>query len=102
MAARFAALTERGDDYFGREQVRFALHLQHDPQGALQLAQQNWGAQREPWDARVFLEAAQAARQPQAAQPVLLFVQQTGLEDPVIQPLVRSLRAAQPATKAAP
>ena len=91
MAARFAALTQRGDDYFGREEVRFALTLQHDPQTALTLAQKNWQVQREPWDARVFLEAAQAAGQPSAAVPVLEFVQQSRLEDPVVQPLAREL-----------
>ena len=36
-------------------------------------AERNWEVQRAPWDARVFLEAAQAARQPQAAAPALAF-----------------------------
>ena len=61
MAARFEALRQRGSDYYGREQVRFALHVQHDPQAALALALQNWNVQRAPWDARVALEAAKAA-----------------------------------------
>jgi Tfp pilus assembly protein PilF len=93
MAARFAALTQRGSDYYGREQVRFTLHLQHDPQEALELAQRNWQMQRAPWDARVFLEAAQAANQPRAAAPVLTFLEQTKLQDPIIEPLARQLRA---------
>ncbi len=92
MGARFEALTQRGSDYYGREQARFALHLQRDPQRALDLAQRNWQMQREPWDARVLLEAAQAARQPQAAVPVLMFLEQTKLQDPVIEPLARQLR----------
>ena len=92
MAARFEALAQRGSDYYGREQVRFALHLQHDPQGALELAQRNWQVQRAPWDARVFLEAAQAANQPQAAAPVLAFLEQTKLQDPIIEQLARQLR----------
>jgi Tfp pilus assembly protein PilF len=93
MAARFEALAQRGDDYFGREQVRFALYLQHDPGNALDLAQRNWKVQRAPWDARVFLEAAQAAHQPQAALPVLEFLRQTRLEDPIIEPLAAALRS---------
>ena len=93
MAARFEALAQRGSDYYGREQVRFALHLQHDPRGALDMAQRNWQMQRAPWDARVFLEAAQAANQPQAAAPVLAFLEQTKLQDPIIEPLARQLRA---------
>jgi tetratricopeptide (TPR) repeat protein len=91
MAARFAALKQRGDDYFGREETRFALHLQHDPQTALELARKNWQVQREPWDARVFLEAAQAANQPRAAMPVVDFVQQSGLEDPLVRLLAQDL-----------
>jgi Tfp pilus assembly protein PilF len=92
MAARFEALKLRGSDYFGREQVRFALHLEHDPQSALDLAQRNWQLQRAPWDARVLLEAALAAEQPQAAREVLQFVHETHLEDPAIAPLVQALR----------
>jgi Tfp pilus assembly protein PilF len=93
MAARFEALKQRGSYYFGREQARFALQLQHDPQAALTLAEQNWQVQHEPWDARVLLEAAQAAHRPQPAAPVLAFLQQSRLEDPIIEPLARQLRA---------
>ena len=93
MAARFEALAQRGDDLFGREQVRFALHGQRDAATALDLAQQNWKVQRAPWDIRVFLEAALAANQPAAALPALEFLDRTKLEDPVIEPLARELRA---------
>jgi Tfp pilus assembly protein PilF len=92
MAARFDALAQRGSDYFGREQSRFALQLQHDPARALDLALQNWRVQRAPWDARVLLEAALAARQPAAAAPALQFLEQTHLQDPVIEPLAQQLR----------
>ncbi len=96
MSARFEALAQRGSDFFGREQVRFALHLQHDADGALQLAEQNWAAQREPWDARVLLEAALAANRPDAAAPVLAFIERSKLQDPVIDTLAGQLRAAHP------
>ena len=92
MGARFDALAQRGSDFYGREQVRFALHLGHDPRTALALAQRNWEAQRAPWDARVLLEAAVAAGDPQAAAPVLAFVRETRLEDPVIESLARELQ----------
>jgi tetratricopeptide (TPR) repeat protein len=91
MGARFEALAQRGSDYFGREQVRYALYLKHDPQSALMLASRNWEVQRAPWDARVFLEAALAARDPRAATPVLTFLRQTKLQDPVVDSLVREL-----------
>jgi len=93
MAARFEALTLRGSDFFGREQARFALELQHDPQTALDLARRNWQAQREPWDTRLLLEAAIAAGQPQAATEALDFLQKAKLEDPIIEPLARQLRS---------
>jgi tetratricopeptide (TPR) repeat protein len=93
MAARFAAYVQRGSEFYGREQVRFALHLQKDPHGALALAQRNWEVQRAPWDARVYLEAALAARQPQAAIPVLAFLRETKLQDPIIEPMARELDA---------
>jgi tetratricopeptide (TPR) repeat protein len=94
MAARFEALSLRGSEYFGREQVRFALQLQHDPQTALGLALRNWQVQRAPWDARVLLEAAAAAHQPQAASEVLEFLKRTKLQDPIIEPLAEELRGS--------
>ena len=80
MAARFEALRLRGSDYFGREQARFALQLQHDPLTALDLAERNWQFQRAPGDARVLSPpwsdpAAQHALRP---RPALLH-QQHGL-----------------------
>ena len=93
MAARFEALRLRGSDYFGREQSRFALLLEHDPQTALEMAQRNWQVQKAPWDIRVVFEAALAADQPQAAATVLEFYRRTGLEDPLIEPLAQQLTA---------
>jgi tetratricopeptide (TPR) repeat protein len=93
MAARFEALRLRGSEYFGREESRFALQLQHDPQAALDTGLRNWQVQRAPWDARVVLEAALAAKQPLAAAPVLEFLQRTQLEDPILDLLARELHA---------
>jgi tetratricopeptide (TPR) repeat protein len=92
MAARFEALRQRGSDFFGREQARFALELQHDPATALELARQNWTQQREPWDTRLLLAAALAAERPRAAAEALAFVQTNHLEDPVIGGLAEELR----------
>ncbi|MDP9066333.1 MAG: hypothetical protein M3O06_10760, partial [Pseudomonadota bacterium] len=93
MAARFEALRLRGSDYFGREEARFALQLQHDPQGSLDMALRNWQVQRAPWDARVVLEAALAAHQPQAAAEVLNFLRTTRLEDPLVLALAARIDA---------
>jgi tetratricopeptide (TPR) repeat protein len=93
MAARFEALTLRGSDFFGREQARFALELERDPRQALELALRNWQVQREPWDSRLLLQAALAADQPEAAAAVLDFLEKSKLQDPVVEPLERELRA---------
>jgi len=93
MAARFEAYTQRGSEFFGREQARFLTHLAQDPKGALAAAERNWAVQREPWDARVLLEAAQAARQPRSAEPVLAFVAQSKLQDPQIEALTKAARS---------
>ena len=88
MASRFRDLEQRGDSrLYAREEARFVLWLQHDPQRALKLAQDNWRFQRAPEDARIYLEAALAAGQPTSAQPVLDFLRQTPLEDPRIKAL---------------
>jgi hypothetical protein len=94
MGARFEALSQRGSDYFGREQVRFALNLQRDAASALDLAQRNWQVQRAPWDIRVLLEAALAANQPKAASAAIEFVRDTKLQDPVIDQLIKQLESA--------
>lgn len=93
MAARFAAMDARGSHVFQREHAGFALHVQHDAPHALALATENWTVQRAPQDVRIYLEAALAAHKPEAAQPVLAFVERTHLHDPAIDPLVKRLRA---------
>jgi TPR repeat protein len=64
-----------------REEARFALALQHQPARALALAVANWGVQREPADARVLLEAALAAGQPEAARPVVAWLRANHVQD---------------------
>ena len=88
---RFAAAAMRGDTVHQREQSRFELQLMKNPKLALQLAQANWAVQKEPADARIFLEAAVAADDRTAAQPVLAWLKQTGLEDASLDKLKKSL-----------
>ncbi len=81
LSARFAASRMRGDKVHLREEARFALHLLEKPDDALTLAQENWKTQREPADARIFLEAAVAANDQQAGSEVVAFLRDSGLED---------------------
>ena len=64
-----------------REEARFSLHLLHEPLEALRLATANWKVQREPADVRILLEAASAARDPAAAQPVVEWLRERHVED---------------------
>lgn len=91
LRARFSAAMMRADTVHQREQSRFELRLLHNPKTALALAQQNWDVQKEPADVRVFLEAAVAANDKGAAQPVLTWLKQTRLEDRAIAALAAKL-----------
>lgn len=92
LAARYGAAQLRGDTVHQQEEARFALQVQRDPKKALWLSQQNWKVQREPRDARGFLEAAIAAKDPQAAQPVLEWLAQSHIEDPLLITLGQQLK----------
>ena len=81
LAARFETSRLRGDTIHRREQARFELHLEHQPRRALATAQANWATQREPADARILLEAAIAAGDPRAAEPVLDWLRDNRVED---------------------
>ena len=68
------------------------MHLLNQPQAALRLALENWLVQREPADARIFLECAKAGGDLAAAKPVLDWMTTNRVEDlrltRLIQPIV--------------
>jgi Tfp pilus assembly protein PilF len=101
MASRFAALEIRGTRTYQREEAGFELYLQHDPQRALELAQQNWAVQRAPEDMRIFLEAALDGGKPGAARPVLDELALTHLQYPLVMSLAAKVRASMAASPAA-
>jgi Tfp pilus assembly protein PilF len=92
LAARFEAARLRGDATHQKEESRFVLAVQRQPQRALQLARDNYAVQREPADARVLLEAALAARQPDAAAPVLQWMADSGVESVALRTLAARLK----------
>jgi hypothetical protein len=71
LGQRLDATRARGDTTHQREQARYLLELRGQPQAALPLALANWAVQKEPADARLLLDCATAAGQPQAAQDVV-------------------------------
>jgi tetratricopeptide (TPR) repeat protein len=81
LASAFDIEQQRGDAVHRREQARFLLDVDPHPEAALAAAQQNWQVQREPEDVLVLLRAAQAAHQPQAAEPALQFLKVHRLQD---------------------
>ncbi len=94
LAARFETSRLRGDTVHRREEARFALHLQHQPDRALGLARANWDVQREPADARILLEAANAAEQPASADPVRAWMRDNRVEDTMLSALARPASGA--------
>lgn len=92
LGERFAEARQRQDaSVHLREEAWYELELLHHPDLALALARRNWQAQREPLDARILLQAALAARQADAAEPVRQWMRDTGIEDVQLQALARRL-----------
>lgn len=85
----FAASRARGEALHLREEARYRLAAGDDPRSLLDLALANWNAQHEPWDARLLLEVAGAARRPEAATPVREWLRGSGLQDARIPPETR-------------
>ncbi len=92
LKARFAENNLRGESQHLREEARFTLHLLHNPKQALTLAQENWRIQREPWDARLLLEAALGDANQAAAKPVIEWLAAVNLEDQQLNKLKEQIR----------
>jgi tetratricopeptide (TPR) repeat protein len=79
LEAAFAAELQRGEAVHRREQARFLLTVQQQPQLALDAARENWRVQREPDDARVLVAAARAAGNPGAAAAAIAVLSAAGV-----------------------
>ena len=79
----------------------YFIDYANDPAAGLRLSIDNWKIQQEPRDAVLFLKAALALNQAQAAQTVLAWIEKTNYVDPQIKELRTRLKAqlqsAQPA-----
>ncbi|MFT3954494.1 MAG: hypothetical protein QM722_08925 [Piscinibacter sp.] len=93
LAARFDAARLRGDALHQKEESRFALSVLGDTRRALELARSNYALQREPADARVLLEAAVAARDAAAAEPVQRWLATNQVENVTLRALSATLKA---------
>jgi Tfp pilus assembly protein PilF len=98
---RFAAAKQRGDTTHQAEEARYQLRLRGNAKEALRLAAENYRVQREPRDARILLEAAIAAGDAAAANPVRDWLQASGFEDARLRRLAQELcNAVSPCTAA--
>jgi thioredoxin-like negative regulator of GroEL len=90
LAERFAAAEAGGVRVHLREEARFRLEVLGEARDALELARANWQVQKEPIDARLLIECAITAGQPDAAKDVIDFVTRTGIIDArIAQSLIR-------------
>ncbi len=96
---RFAAAKLRGDTSHRAEEARFQLRLRNNAVLALQLAAANYQVQKEPRDLRMLLEAALAARDPDAAKPARDWLQNTGFEDALMRALAEQTLQLPPVVK---
>jgi hypothetical protein len=89
LAARFEAARRRGDALHRREEARFRLAIEGDAAGAVALARDNWRVQREPADLRILIDAARAARDPQALRTAKDWIAANRLEDVAVAAAMR-------------
>lgn len=92
---RFAEARSRGDTTHLREQAMFALAVRDRAGEALALAGRNFAVQREPADARILLESAIAAGNPQAAAPAIDWLRATGIAAPRLRTLAARASAGE-------
>ena len=90
LADRFAAAKLRGDTTHQAEEARFQLRLMRQPLVAVALAADNYRTQKEPRDARVLLEAALAANDAHAAQPVRAWLATSEFQDQRLRKLAHT------------
>lgn len=81
LSAAFAAETQRGEGIHRREQARFLLEVEQQPQAGLQVAIDNWQLQHETDDVLVLIYAAKTTHSMALAQPALEFVRAHNLQD---------------------
>jgi predicted Zn-dependent protease len=90
---RFAAAALRGERLHMGEEARYLLDLKGDAPAALRVGLENWNiGQREPRDALIVLEAAAAAKDRKAAEPVLRWLRESGFESTRLSRLAASLQ----------
>ena len=89
--ARYAAPRLRRHTTRRAEEARYYLRLRGDAKQSSILASQNYQIQKEPRDARIALEAALAAKDPESASDGLAWLRSSQFQDPLLQSLGQQL-----------
>jgi len=84
LLAQFQRASQQDDKSLLTEEARFNLEVLNKPQNALKLAQEAWTVYKTPELSVVYLRAALAAQQSQAAQEVLNWINQYEWNDQVL------------------
>ena len=92
LANRFQEIRLRDNEPSGRYESQFELKLKENPKRSLELALANWKQQKEYRDTRNVLEAALAAENAEAAQPVIDFLAKHRTQHVVLERLVQQLK----------
>ncbi len=85
LAQRVQLNFDLGLDAHAREDAMWLLRLADDPPRALDRALANWALQHEVEDAQLLIDAAVAAGRPEAAAPILAWIDQEGIEVPALR-----------------
>ena len=92
LESRLKSQSLRQESLIERPQMIYFIDYANDPAAGLRLSIENWKIQQEPRDAVLFLKAALALNQPQAAQAVLTWIEKTNYSDPQIRELQTRLK----------
>jgi len=93
LESRLNAQSLRQESLIDRPQLIYLIDYGKDPAAGLRLSIDNWKIQQEPRDAVLFLKAALALKQAQAAQPVMAWLDKTNYSDPQIKELRAGLNS---------
>jgi tetratricopeptide (TPR) repeat protein len=93
MDARLQSQALRQEALIERPKLIYQIAYGRDLAAGLALSIDNWQLQKEPPDALLFVQAALALGQARAAEPVLVWVQKTGYNDPQLKPLLQRLQS---------
>lgn len=93
MAARLQSQALRQEALIERPKLIYQIAYGQDLAAGLALSIDNWQLQKEPPDAVLFVQAALALGQAQAAAPVLAWARDTGYTDPQLASLLTQLTA---------